>query len=271
MIRPLTEADRAATISYLRQTPHFNLYMLGNIDKLGFTHEFCEFWGDFHEEKRAGDTMIRAVLNRYMTGWTIYGDPDADWQGLGAIVDSHNIAAERLQDNPNGVESFVPYLTCYQEHHDEIEEVMVLAADEFQPIPAPPDITIRRARLTDLAQLAAFYADAGHMTRSAAAIERPLRDTRVWLAEAAGEILSTALTNAETSNLAMIGGVYTPLSARGRGLSQRVCSALCAELIDEGKQPTLYWNTPAAGAIYRKLGFQPCGEWRSVWLEPKTP
>jgi len=269
MIRALTEGDRATTIAYLSQAPHYNLYMLGNIDKLGFTHEFCEFWGDF-ADPNTEPTRLRAVLNRYMTGWTVYGEKDADWQGLGAIVDNHRISAERLQDNPNGIDSFLPYLQRYQGGHSETEEVMALAAADFCAIRAPRNVTIRRGRLTDLAKLAAFYYNAEHMTRTAAAVERPLRDTRLWLAEAEGEILATALTNAETSNLAMIGGVYTPAMARGRGLSQAVCSALCADLIHEGKQPILYWSTPAAGAVYRKLGFQPCGEWRSVWLEPKA-
>ena len=266
MIRLLTEEDRARTIQYLSQAPHYNLYMLGNMDKLGFTHEFCEFWGDFADETNDQPTL-RGVLNRYMTGWTVYGESGADWQGLGAIVDSHNIQAERLQDNPNGVASFLPYLQRYQEDHDEVEEVMALATTDFCPVPARNDVVIRRGRLSDLAKLATFYADAEHMTRTAAAVERPLRDTRLWLAEADGQVLATALTNAETSNLAMIGGVYTPVTARGRGLSQAVCSALCADLLADGKQPILYWSTPAAGAVYRKLGFRPCGQWRSVWLE----
>jgi len=270
MIRPLTEADRATAISYLSQTPQYNLYMLGNIDKLGFSHDFCEFWGDFHAGEQGNNAVLHAVLNRYMTGWTVSGEPDADWRGLGAILDHHNILAERLQDNPHGIDSFLPYLQRYQGYHDETEEVMALTTTAFRPIPAPDDVIIRRGRLTDLARLTAFYAKAEHMKRSSAAIERPLRDTRLWFAEANGEVLSTALTNAETNNLAMIGGVYTPSSARGRGLSQKVCSALCAELINEGKQPVLYWSTPAAGAIYRKLGFQPCGQWRSVWLECKA-
>jgi predicted GNAT family acetyltransferase len=106
------------------------------------------------------------------------------------------------------------------------------------------------------------------MARTPPAVARPLQDTRVWLAEQAGAILSTALTNAETTQLAMIGGVFTRPSARGHGLSQAVCSALCADLFASNLQPVLYWGKPAAGAVYRKLGFHPIGQWRAVWLEP---
>lgn len=264
MIRLLTEADRAMAVEFLSIAPQFNLYMLGNLEKLGFAHEICEFWGDVVPTPNG--TRLRAVLNRYMTGWTVYGVAAADWPALGSILDNHPAGASRLQDNPDGIASFMPYLQRYRQEKMEIEEVMDLNPADFQPLAAPAGITIRRGSLADLAELTAFYAEAEHMSRSPAAVERPLRDTRLWLAEQNGKILSTALTNAETSKLAMIGGVYTPPAARGRGLSQAVCSGLCADLIADQKQPVLYWGTPAAGAVYRKLGFHATGQWRSVWL-----
>ena len=143
---------------------------------------------------------------------------------------------------------------------------MTLETTDFRPQSSASGITIRRADRDDLPALIDLYADAGHMSRSATAVERPLRDTRLWLAEVSGHIRSTALTNAETAELAMIGGVYTPPAFRGQGLSQAVCSALCNDLLTDSKQPILYWDTPAAGAVYRKLGFASVGKWRSVWL-----
>ncbi len=273
MLRALTETDRRQVTDFLAQAPHFNLYMLGNVEKLGFDHAFCEFWGDFADNeadigKSASAPKLRGVINRYMSGWTVYGERAADWAGLATILDNHPNPAERLQDNPGGIDSFVPYLQRYARVREEMEEVMVLERNSLQSIEPPPAVTIRRGSLQDLNRLTQFYSDAGHMARSAAAVERPLRDTRLWLAEAEGKILSAALTNAETSSLAMIGGVYTPPAERGRKLSQSVCQALCAELIAAGKQPVLYWNTPAAGAVYRKLGFRPCGQWRAIWLSP---
>jgi len=251
-------------VDFLASAPHFNLYMLGNVEKLGFTHELCEFWGDV--ETQASGIALSAVLNRYMTGWTVYGRAAADWAALGAILDNHPAGATRLQDNPGGIEAFLPYLQRYQAEQIEIEEVMTLAPADFQPVTAPSSIVIRRGVLADLPQLTEFYANAEQMSRSPAGVERPLRDTPLWLAEEAGQVLSTALTNAETNCLAMIGGVYTPPAKRGRGLSRAVCSALCADLLAEQKQPILYWSTPAAGAVYRSLGFRANGQWRSVWL-----
>lgn len=265
MIRRLTEAERARVVTFLSNAPHLNLYMLGNIEKLGFDNVICEFWGDVAEQ--SGDVVhLRAVLNRYMTGWTVYGTATAHWTALGAILDNHPAGAERLQDNPGGIASFLPYLQHYQAKQVKIEEVMALQAPAFRPIAPPAGVVIRRATLADLPRLIDFYAHAEQMSRSPAGVERPLHDTRLWVAEEGNKILSAALTNAETAKLAMIGGVYTPIIWRGQGLSQAVCSALCADLMAAQKQPILYWDTPAAGAVYRKLGFHSTGQWRSVWL-----
>ena len=265
VIRELSERDQEQAQAFLSRDPELNLYFLGNMASLGFDHHFCQFWGDFQE----GTGRLRAVLNRYMDGWVVYGTAQADWAGLARIVDEHPVPARRLQDNPRGIDSFLPYLHRYRPCYAREEELMRLEGESFRPVPPPQGIRVRRATLDDLPALVAFYADAEEMTRSPAAVEHPLRDRRIWLAERGGAILATALTNAELPEMAMIGGVYTRPAARGQGLSKAVCSALCAELLREGRQPVLYWGNPAAGAVYHRLGFRPIGTWRSVRLEAR--
>lgn len=262
MIRPLGEADRPAAVAFLRQAPAFNLYALGNLQALGFDSDVCQFWGDFDE---AG--TLRAVLNRYMSGWVLYGLSSTDWPGLATVVDTHPIQADRLQDNPGGVESFLPYLRRYRSLSVKAETLMNLAAADFQAQPMPGDAIVRRATQADFDALVVLYADAGDMRRDPGGVRHPLLYRRIWLADLNGDIVSAALTNAETTDQAMIGGVFTRPDARGRGLSQAVMSALCADLLAEGRQPVLYWINPIAGGIYRKLGFRAVGEWRAVRLE----
>jgi predicted GNAT family acetyltransferase len=262
MIRTLGEEDRAQTLALLEHAPAHNLYALGNLDAHGFGSDFCQFWGSFN-----GRGELLGVLNRYMSGWVLYGLPDADWNALAAVMDSHPIPAERLQDNPGGIESFLPYLRRYRAKRVEEEALMILDSADFRPAGAKIATTVRRATLADLAALVDLYADAGDMSRVPDAVERPLRERRAWVAEVNGKIESVALTNAETSQGAMIGGVYTKPPARGQGLSQAVVSALSAELLALNLIPVLYWHNPAAGAVYCKLGFHPVGTWRAVRLE----
>ena len=264
MLRRVGEADRRAMVTLLAQAPQLNLYLLGNLESPGFDADYCEFWGDFDEAGR-----LRAVVNRYMNGWTLYGATDADWPRIGALMDDYPLSMERLQDNPGGVPSVLPYVQRYVAASVVEAEIMTLAAADFRPIPPPDGVEVRRATLVDLPQLITLYADAGSMRRAPAAVERPLRDRRVWVAVVEGVVASAALTNAETQDAAMIGGVYTPPAWRNRGLSQAVCSALCAELLALPKLPALYWENPTAGRVYGRLGFVPNGVWRSVRLQPR--
>ena len=204
-----------------------------------------------------------------MRGWALYGTAEADWAALGRVVDQHATDANRLQDNPGGIASLLPHLQTYEATHVLPEEFMGLDKATFAPAAPSPGVHLRRATMNDLDALAAFYADAEGMARTRAAVEQPLQHRRVWLAEMGGTIVAAALTNAESAGMAMVGGVFTAPDQRGRGISKALCSALCAELMAEGWQPVLYWVTPAAGAVYRRLGFQPIGVWRSVHLRRK--
>jgi predicted GNAT family acetyltransferase len=266
MIRLLMEADRAKATVLLNKDPYHNLYLLGNLEKLGFSHELSQFWGDFSDD---GAGVLRGVINRYMNGWAVYGLPDADWPALGNVVDTHPVKAARLQDNPGGVSSLLRFLKTYDCANLAIEELMALPPADFRPLPAPKGVCVRRGVIADLPVLVEFYGNAGDMARTGQAVIRPLQETRLWLAEENSRILSSALTNAETGQLAMIGGVFTQPGARNRGLSQAVCSSLCRELLSMGLAPVLYWQRREAGAVYRKLGFRPIGEWRSVWLQAR--
>ncbi len=263
--RKLGETDRAALRALARQQPENNLFLLGNLESLGLDRPFCTFWGDF-----AANGSLRGVANRYFTGWSLYGQTDADWSALAALIDADK-DAERLQDNPGAIASILPFLRRCKAANVHVEELMRLEAADFAARPVPPGWQVRRATMGDLDALAALYADAGDMTRSRPGTERPLRDGRVYLAlDEAGAVGAAALTNAEMQTpprLAMVGGVFTPPAQRGRGLAASVCSVLCASLLADEITPVLYWKHPAAGHIYRELGFQPIGSWRSVWLE----
>jgi uncharacterized protein len=268
MIRRLEEADRQSAIALLRKALHLNLYMLGNLESLGFDSEISEFWGDF--DLRVGaEERLRGVLNRYLSGWVVYGEVDASWSGLAQVIDEHPVPAERFQDNPGGTASLLPFLRQYDATRIDEEELMVLTEADFQPVMVPHGVEVRRAEMADLVHLIPFYADAEHMSRSASMVERPLLDNRIWMALVDGELAATALTNAEIDAAAMIGGVYTSNKWRNRGLSMAVCSALCEELLAEGKQPVLYWKNEVAGRVYNRLGFKTVGTWRAVRLRLK--
>ncbi len=260
-IRLLTENDRDEFTRFVMQEPETNLYFLGNVRTLGFSSEMCECWGSFAEGRLLG------VLMRYMSGWVIYDSPGADLAALGRILDEHPAGATRLQDNTRSVPSFLPYIRRYEPKWISEETLCSLTPADF--VPPPRRHRAARATWSDLEDLVRFYSDAEKMTRSRAAVERPLRDGRIFVVRVGGEIVSAALTNAEAAGMAMIGGVYTPPRHRNHGHARDCVGTLCEDLLRDGLRPVLYYDNPAAGTVYRHLGFREIGIWRSVALKPK--
>lgn len=260
MHRPLTNADRDPAHAFCAQNPALNLYLLGNIESLGLEADLCQFWGSFDARGQ-----INGVLNRYMDGWNIADGPGCDYEGFGQVLDSHPAGAARLQDNTRHTPSFQPFIHRYQASKAVIEYLCDLDAADFNPAGAL--WPARLATLADFDALCALYGEAEDMARTPRGVERPLTSGRVFIVEVGGEIVSSVLTNAETRTAAMIGGVYTPPHHRGHGYASAAMSALCRSLLDDGLRPVLYYHHPAAGAIYRRLGFRDLGLWRAVRLE----
>ncbi len=260
MIRLLTSADYSPAYAFCAQNPALNLYFLGNLETLGLEADICQFWGSFDAQGQ-----LNGVLNRYMDGWNIADGPGCDYEGFGQVLDSHPAGAARLQDNPRHTPSFQPFITRYQATEELTEYLCDLNLDDFNPTSA--SWPARRATLADFDALCAFYAQAEDMARTPRGVERPLTSGRVFIVEVGGEIVSSVLTNAETRTAAMIGGVYTPPNHRGHGYAGAAMVALCRSLFADALRPVLYFHHPAAGAIYRRLGFRDLGLWRAVRLE----
>lgn len=100
-----------------------------------------------------------------------------------------------------------------------------------------------------------------------------IRSLRTWVAEEQGRLESAASTSAETSDAAMIGGVWTAPDVRGRGLSSAIMAALTRELIEEGRRPFLFYLTDnvVAAHVYSRVGYSRVGRWSIVHLaSPKN-
>lgn len=70
------------------------------------------------------------------------------------------------------------------------------------------------------------------------------------------KIICVAQTDFETEDEAVIVGVATDKENRGRGLATECMNILCRDLLDEGKNIYLQYDTPNAGRIYENLGFK---------------
>lgn len=69
---------------------------------------------------------------------------------------------------------------------------------------------------------------------------------------------------------ALIGGVFMLPDRRRKGYPTACPMALCCELLRDGIEPCLFYDSPQAGSIYLRLGFEHIGTWRLLQLRAKV-
>ena len=84
-----------------------------------------------------------------------------------------------------------------------------------------------------------------------------------------GKVVSHAGTGAENKKVAMLSYVITDENYRGKGYAQKLCSAVCQYLIEEGKEVFLVNYSTESTRLYDKLGFKVCCEWGKIFLDLK--
>lgn len=74
-------------------------------------------------------------------------------------------------------------------------------------------------------------------------------------------MVSTSSTTAENSLSAMVVGVAVLLGYKKKGYATKCMVKLCHQLLGEDKELCLFNDNPAAGVIYKRIGFQDIGFW----------
>ena len=78
------------------------------------------------------------------------------------------------------------------------------------------------------------------------------------------EIICHAGTYAELQELAVIGGVLTSPTYRGKGFSKETLSSLCEELLSENKRVFSFYYIPSAIKMHSGVGFKQIEEWSKL-------
>ncbi|MGN0467195.1 MAG: GNAT family N-acetyltransferase [Acutalibacteraceae bacterium] len=81
---------------------------------------------------------------------------------------------------------------------------------------------------------------------------------RIKAIESETQVVSCALTAAESKTAALISGVACDKSQRGKGLGKQTVLTLVAELQSENKKVYVIALNESAEAFYEKLGFEKC-------------
>lgn len=239
-----------------------------NIEGFGFQNSYMTLWGAFTQ----GETALCGILTRF-TNTVVVVDAAGECAPLFADMINEEPGIAGVRGASETVAALFPRLSRYQVSAQEDSFYMVLR----QPPRRPLHITAlaRPLRSSDLEKVVALYAAAGPMYRSRATLTPKIGCERAFGVEEASTLLrparlaSCALMNSEGEEAGMIGGVFTLPDARGKGYAEACVAALSEDLQNSGKTPTLFYENPVAGRIYRRMGFETAGVWKLLYLVPK--
>jgi predicted GNAT family acetyltransferase len=257
-IRQLNRDDSDALLDLLYQDPYHNIFMIGNLENMGLDHPDLDYWGSFRDEQLVG------ALMRYRAFWNVYDAGGADLRAFAWLMDRRG-DVRALHGHDELIARLARLLRGYEVREE--RRLHFCRLPELKPA-LTSSHSVRRATLADLPALIAFYSNAEEMSRDEQSVGRCLEQGRVFVVTAKGQIVSAALTNTETRELAMIGGVYTPPDSRYQGYASACMFAICQDLVADGKEACLFYDDPVAEGIYRRLGFKKMGYWRLLLLRP---
>jgi uncharacterized protein len=258
MIRQLIEEDRKVTLDFVTQKPAENLFIIGDIEAYGFTNPIQKLWGDFVE-----DGKLRGILLKYDGNFIVYAPGEFDAKGLADII-NHDENYEFISGIEQIVLKLEPYLTIKPSNPRLLYYAKCENAEDLQEVPA--QIEVKKATSDDAERIIDQMYGIPEFATSTFSVERK-RETlsngsaRSYFIEEDGRIISSASSTAENSQSAMIVGVGTLSGYEKKGLASFCMSVLCAELLNEGKMLCLFYDNPAAGSIYKRIGFVDIGNW----------
>jgi predicted GNAT family acetyltransferase len=253
---------------FLAAEPGFTVFLASNLERFGLDDPFIHFWGTFQDHQLVATLMMVGKRAGFYAS-----DPDtlrpmmeiALHQRLNFIMGPREMTRRALE-----------YLWPLSIARREAHFFAQLSGERFQgPFRASVDQTaIRKATPDDIQALTTLYTGAAGFERAPIEQVRQSMTERVYtlrtyVAEAKGRLVAGASTSAESTNAAMIGGVWTLPDERDHGYSTAVVSALCADLLAEGRCPYLFYledNAPAA-RVYKKIGFRDIGYWTVVYFD----
>lgn len=258
LIRKLTKQDNDQVLSYLQKEAAMNLFLIGDIEAFGYDTDFQELWGQFTEEHE-----LRGVLLRFHDSFIPYAAESFSLEAFASKLHGGD-SPVKISGKSEVVQQFeaISTLTLGDKRHlyfaecannSGLDQRNNKANIKVATIDDVPNIMKLRKQITEFT----LGAESEKLLRQA--IET--NTGRTYYIEEDGEIIACASTSAENSLSAMIVGVCTHENYRGKGYASQILSKMIEDFTAEGRSLCLFYDNPAAGRIYKRLGFEDIGTW----------
>ena len=258
MFRKLTEQDRESVLEYLYQEPALNIFTIGDIENFGFDVDFQEVYAEFVDGK------YESVLLRYRKNVLYYSHKtffNEEWLNIMVDMDFEFISGRK---SLTGL--IHPYFQTFKEKPMYFSE-----ANEFNP-----EFTLDEEGIIDVQS----RSEIGLMFDLLKSIEEfdgmkseeketftdqkinALKYSKSYMIVEDDKCVSTVSTVADTTTAAMVVAVASDPDYRGKGYASKLMIKLLHEyLVNRNKSLCLFYDNPAAGKIYHRLGFMDKDMW----------
>ncbi|WLD94833.1 GNAT family N-acetyltransferase [Alkalihalobacillus sp. AL-G] len=257
MIRRLTERDNDQVMDFLGEERALNLFIVGDIENFGYETDFQTLWGEWNEEAE-----LIAVLLRYRGNFIPYARGNFNVEKFAEIINGQE-HFEMLSGKQDIVEKFDGLLPVGEQRLMHFAEIV--SAEQLDKIGDRGRIHVATEQNIDLVfPLMENVFDFSNNSKEGLLQTLKTKSGRTFFIKEEELAIACASTTAENSMSAMVVGVCTDEHHRNKGLASVCLSALCEEVLTEGKSLCLFYDNPAAGSIYKRLGFKDIGKW-SMW------
>ena len=261
MIRKIDEQGRGEMVRFLEKEGALNLFFMADLENFGMESRRHSFWGQYTRGE------LSSVVLKFYESMTLSLSGSSDIDELIPFVRK----GRALAGEKSAVSQFQPILEggSYREQY-----FSHLSAGNSSPDAPVKDVSL--ARPEDCEELFGLQMTIKEFDMDESGKEvycdALLSGTgRIAFLRKEGLIVSSASSVAEYSGGAMIVAVATRPSHRKKGYATACLKVLCRSLLDEGKEPSLFYDNPGAGRIYRNLGFETAGFWAMGTIRREDP
>jgi hypothetical protein len=241
MIRKCTKEDLGLLNKYLYQRKELNLFIIGDIENLGFDNKDMEVFMDF-------DQKINTIYLRFFTNLCIVSyDKILDLKFVENLIEKEsilNISGEKELLCLLHLEKFKRKDCLFASLNELSIEVDCAGVCEVG-LDRVPELIEKSNKI---------FKTETSIDSTKMELENNSKHIFTFIKD--NQIISSASTSAECSDLAMIIGVFTLEEYRRQGYALKCVYALCEKLLHENKTVCLFYDNPNAAEMYEKIGFK---------------
>lgn len=265
-MRTLQEKDREEILRYVRKEPEMNLFLIGDLENYGVESKTVNFY--LHEEKERWDFLILR-FHQFFILYSQYEDYN--------VEEAIDFLKQQKPDGISGKKALLEKVAAafpqwkiestYMSRFDlpgdgaeicqEEQKGLVVRPLEKEDVPEAVDL------LSDIEEFSKTFKKEEREEQIRRMEEEMTQGGKTAVGGFSdGRMVSVASTSAENSESAMIVGVATISEYRRKGYASAVIQALCLDCFRRGKKYLcLFYDNPAAGRIYNRIGFKELGEY----------